>query len=261
MTRDWAALWRDRTAPADATALNDLLVAGGYDSGFAGFDEAAWRAAAARRVAELGLEPGSTVHEVGCGPGAFLLALQELGCRVGGLDPSPGLIEVARAALPDARLEVAEASALTLDRTVDAVVSVGAFLYFPSHAYAEGVVARMARGARRAVGIYDLPDAALQGADRARREQLAGGPEAYAERYAGLEHRYYEREWVVEQLERCGLHDVHVAGQDLEGYGNAPFRFNAWGFQTEADAEGDSGPQPGAHASERPRPGRDANPS
>lgn len=236
MTRGWSELWRDRTAPTEATTLADLLVANGYDSGFAGFDEAAWRAAAARRFAELRLEPGSSVYEVGCGAGAFLQVMHELGCMVGGLDPSPGLIEVARAALPTAELEVADASTLALSPAVDAVVSVGAFLYFPSDAYASDVIARMARGARRAVGIYDLPDAALQDVDRARREELAGGRAAYAERYAGLEHRYYERAAIVAELERCGLQNVQVAGQDLDGYGNAPFRFNAWGFLPEQAA-------------------------
>jgi hypothetical protein len=43
--------------------------------------------------------------------------------------------------------------------------------------------------------------------------------------------RYYDRAWVAQALRENGLIRVQVADQHLPGYGNAPFRFNAWGFK------------------------------
>ncbi len=210
--------------------LRRLMDGGGMDSGFARVDEEAWRAFGDRIGRALDLGAGDSVFDVGCGAGAFLYGFHERGLDVAGLDRSPELIALAAEALPGGRFAVAGAAELEPQPQVDAVVSMGAFLYFPSHAYAERVLDRMVRKARRAVAVLDVPDAATQAAALAERERVAGGPAAYAERYAGLDHRYYEREWLAEALRARGLSRVHVEGEDIQGYGNAPYRFNAWGF-------------------------------
>lgn len=229
MSGQWMRLWQERRPADQSRELASLLAAGGYESGFAGFDEDAWRASVGRRATELGIGIDDSVFEVGCGAGAFLHELRALGCRVGGLDPSPGLIELASAAIPDGAFRVAEATDVGSRDGADAVISCGAFLYFPTLEYASAVIGKMVGAAVRSVGIYDLPDAATAADDLARRQRLAGGAEAYRQRYEGLDHRYYERDWVATQLTAAGLVDVQLAGQDLAGYGNAPFRFNAWG--------------------------------
>jgi hypothetical protein len=109
----------------------------------------------------------------------------------------------------------------------------GVFIYFDSLAYATQVLDRMTAKARRVVAILDIPDAERQSEALAERQRVAGGTAAYAARYDGLEHRYYHREWFAEALHAQGLADVHVEDQALEGYGNAPFRFNAWGFTSD----------------------------
>jgi trans-aconitate methyltransferase len=180
---------------------------------------------------ELGLGPGASVFEVGCGAGAFLYELDCEGCVVGGIDQSETLVRLAREALPAGTFDVADASELDPTEPADAVVSCGMFPYLPSLDDARAVIVRMTGKARRAVAILDIPDRATQELALRYRKASAGGDAAYAERYRGLEHRYYERAWVVQTLQQSGLIRVQVADQSLPGYGNAPFRFNAWGFK------------------------------
>jgi len=212
--------------------LSQLLAADGFDTEFAGdLRESDWVAYVRHWSSELGLGPGASVFEVGCGAGAFLYELERGGCVVGGIDQSEALVSLAREALPAGTFEVADAARLDPGELVDAVVSCGMFPYLPSLDYARGVIGLMAGKARRAVAILDIPDRATQELALRYRKAAAGGDAAYAERYRGLEHRYYDRAWVVQALQENGLIRVQVADQHLPGYGNAPFRFNAWGFR------------------------------
>jgi hypothetical protein len=149
---------------------------------------------------------------------------------VSGLDRSPALIAKAKEAMPTGTFSVADAATLERQPPADAVVSFGVFLYFASDAYADTVLDAMALKARHVVAVLDLPDLARREADLDYRERLAGGRAAYLARYAGLDHRYYDRERMSAALRARGLVGVHVEDQNIEGYGNAPFRFNAWGF-------------------------------
>lgn len=216
--------------PVGGSLLSALMAADGFGTGFGKVDEANWAAYVDATAERLGITPGSSVLEVGCGAGAFLYELYRRGCAVSGIDRSPALVEYARRAMPEGRFEVADASELDLAEPVDAVVSFGVFLYFPSLPYARRVVERMAGSARSVVAVLDVPDRARRAEDLARRRELAGGAEAYEELYRGLDHLYFDRAWFTRALVACGLADVHVADQDLVGYGHSPFRFNAWGF-------------------------------
>lgn len=231
MTSAWNRIWDAREVPPlRGSVLAQLMAADGLDSGFAGVAEADWRAHARRTAAALKLQPGASLFEVGCGAGAYLYEFDQLGFEVGGIDRSAALIARATEVFPHGRFRCADASALDPAEQVDAVISFGVFLYFDSLDYARSVLAAMAAKARHAVAVLDLPDAALQAEAVAEREQLAGGAAEYAARYAGLEHRYYERDWVARTMTELGLTTVTITDQQLAGYANAPFRFSAWGF-------------------------------
>ena len=96
----------------------------------------------------------------------------------------------------------------------------------------------MVAKAARVVAVLDLPDAASREAALSERIRVAGGPDAYEQRYRGLDHQYYARDWFAAALRRRGLVDVHVENQEIAGYGNAPYRFNAWGFVRASPADG-----------------------
>ena len=228
----WDRVWAARTVPQTAgSTLAGLMAADGLDTPTGRVEEAAWLEFVRAVAARVGLRPGDSVFEVGCGAGAFLYDLHRSGIAVSGLDRSPALVELARQAMPGARFEVADAGELDTAEQADAVVSCGVFLYFPSLEYARDVVLAMAAKARRAVAILDLPDLATREEALARRRELAGGEDAYAERYRGLEHLYFDRDWVAGVLREAGLVRIETASQAIAGYENGRHRFNAFGLK------------------------------
>lgn len=235
MSDRWEEIWAGRSAdvaPGDDDVLPALMAADGLDTAFGAVDAAAWADFAhATATARLGLTPGDSVFEVGCGAGAFLYPLHRLGLRVGGADRSAALVESARRVMPDADFDVADADSIPPEPAFDAVVSCGVFLYFPDLDYADRVIRAMAAKATRAVAILDVPDVARREAALAERAAAVGGEEAYAERYRGLDHLYYSRDWLAERLTAAGLTGVETADQAIPGYDNGRFRFNAWGFR------------------------------
>jgi SAM-dependent methyltransferase len=230
----WREVWAKRSLDrSHATTLSMLMAADGLDTAFGEISEAAWCDSARRWAARLRARSGASVYEVGCGAGAFLWVLERLGCSVGGIDLSASLIESAREVMPAGQFDIGEAIDLAAEPKADVVVSFGAFLYFPNLDYAAAVIAAMAARARTAVAILDLPDLATRADALAHRIELAGGEAAYRQRYDGLGHIYYDRRWVADRLRDSGLADVATATQDIRGYANGPFRFNAWGFAQE----------------------------
>ncbi len=230
MTPTWDEVWERRTLDAEKPVLAALLAADGLDTGFGDAREDAWREATARWVKELGLVPGDSVFEVGCGAGAFLYALREHGIRVSGIDRSSTLIGYAQDVMPDGAFAVADAADFDVAEKADVVVAFGVFMYFESTAYARGVLDRMVRKARRAIAVIDVPDKAHEAEAMARRIATVGGEEAYRERYAGLDHLYYDRSWLDGQMKDAGLARVQVESQWLAHYENGRSRFNVWGF-------------------------------
>jgi SAM-dependent methyltransferase len=229
-TRSWQEIWRRRQVEVpERPVLADLLAADGYDNPFGYITEQAWRAMVRQWIATLGIKPGMTVFEIGCGSGAFLHEFSQLGCRVGGLDLSPSLIRLARSVMPAGDFQVADARSFRPREKIDVVVASGVFLYFPSRDYARSVLAEMAKAARHAVLVLDLPDLATEAEATASRIEAVGGPEEYAQRYRGLEHCYYDRADMTRQLAEHGFGTAVAEDVRIADYGNARFRFDLYG--------------------------------
>lgn len=228
MTTRWKDVWAARTLDAGkASRLEQLMAADGLDTGFGSVSEAAWRAFVVRTAASLGLVKGSRVFEVGCGAGGFLYPLYEAGCVVGGLDQSEALIGYASAAMPEGQWTQGDASVLEPSEAWDVVLACGVFMYFPDPGYARGVIARMAAKATRAIAILDVPDVARREDAMAFRRGSMGEAE-YEAKYRGLDHLFYDRSWMKRVLIEVGATDVRIEDQQVSGYQNARFRFNAF---------------------------------
>lgn len=228
MTRTWKTVWDARTLDrAKPSVLERLMEADGLDTGFGNVSEASWRRFAIGIGTRVGASAGTRIFEVGCGAGAFLYPLYESGCTVGGLDQSAALIGFAREAMPNGQWTVADAADMaSIDRS-DIVLACGVFMYFASLEYARQVLAEMTKKAARKVAILDVPDLAKRDAALAFRRGSLGEAE-YAARYAGLDHLFYERAWMQQTLVELGARSVVIEDQMVEGYQNAPFRFNAF---------------------------------
>jgi trans-aconitate methyltransferase len=232
--RRWQAIWATRNVSVTGPPrLADLIRADGYDNSFSQVSEDAWRANAARWATDLRITPGMSVYEIGCGAGAFLYVFREMGCQVGGLDLSERLIEIARAAMPGGDFRVGDAAAFTGSQRFDVLAALGVFLYFPSHRYARAVLAAMAKAARHAVLVGDLPD--IRTAAQARASRVAALGEAeFARRYQGLDHLAFDRSDMAALLGSHGYSPVLVRDSAIPGYGNAAFRFDLAGLRAAA---------------------------
>jgi SAM-dependent methyltransferase len=78
----------------------------------------------------IGLEPGQSVLDIGCGVGAFLRLVGDRGGRPFGLDASRALIELARDRVPAADLRVGEMEALPYhEDSFDLVTGFNSFFF------------------------------------------------------------------------------------------------------------------------------------
>jgi SAM-dependent methyltransferase len=82
----------------------------------------------------LGLRPGRTVLDVGCGTGKLTRLLCPTGARIVGIDPVTAMLAVARDVAPDARYVLGTAERLPIrDGAADAAVVAQAFHWFDAH--------------------------------------------------------------------------------------------------------------------------------
>ena len=227
---NWHEIWEKKRDDETATStLSMLLSADGYDT-LAAITPTAWTEHIHRIASRISLRTGDSVFDVGCGAGAFLWPFREKGHRVGGLDYSSRQIDRARAAMPQvADFTVGEARALADQPAYDAVMACGTFLYFPDLPYAEAVFRRMAAKAERTIAILDLPDLAKKDEILLWRERTLG-KKTYRERYAGLNHLYYAKEWFRNLLEQMDF-DYAIEDQAFEEYNHARFRFNVFAWK------------------------------
>jgi SAM-dependent methyltransferase len=100
-------------------------------------------------LARVGLAPGHSVLDVGCGVGAFLRLVADRGARPFGLDASEALTEIARRRAPEADVRVGDMEALPYDDdTFDLVTGFNSFFF------ADDIVAAL-----REAGRVAKPDA------------------------------------------------------------------------------------------------------
>jgi SAM-dependent methyltransferase len=90
------------------------------------FASPAWQAVADA----TGVGPGSRVLDVGCGSGELLASLAQLGAAPAGIDPAPGMVELARARVPEADVRLGSFEHLPWpDGSFDVVTAVNALQF------------------------------------------------------------------------------------------------------------------------------------
>ena len=78
----------------------------------------------------LGVPPGGTVLDVGCGTGAPIAAyVLQRGFRVAGVDASPSMIQLCRARFPESEWILQDMRALELGRRFDAILAWDSFFH------------------------------------------------------------------------------------------------------------------------------------
>jgi len=135
------------------------------------------RAASELAVDRLDPVPGELVIDVGCGTGNASLILAARGARVLAIDPTPRLLGIAQLAGRDQGLavhfEAGDAASIPVeDGTADAIVSVFAVIFAPDAPAAAAEMSRSLRPEGRMVLTAWLPNGALGGLFRLRRELI-----------------------------------------------------------------------------------------
>lgn len=220
---NWKNIWEKKGHSASRTgnySVADLFTADGFDGALGKISEASRNYIKTTVREKLGITAGDRILEVGCGAGAVLALLADLGASLSGVDFSAPHIEIARRALSAMDFQVAEAAKLPFGTAMfDGVFSNGVFLYFPDLQYARKAVEELMRVAKPSAAIFvlDNPDAATK------EECIA------ARRAAGAslspEHLYYPRDFFREIAGANGRNAV-FSPQEMPDYGNAAFRYN-----------------------------------
>ena len=147
----------------------------------------------------LAAQPGEKILDIGCGTGHLSAKIAACGAQVAGVDRSPEMIQLAQAAYPEIRFEVADATKIPLEGPFDAVFS-NATLHWikePERVVAE--ISRLLRPGGRFVAefggkrnIAELMAAAERAWTKAHLPQPMPNPWYYPSlgEYAGLLERY-----------------------------------------------------------------------
>lgn len=220
----WKEIWNKRKLPECEAVLDRLIQADGFDSGAGKISADSWKKYAAFIAKRLGIKEGDSLFELGCGSGAFLYLFYKIGNKVGGIDYSASLIKIANEVMSNMDFKVCEAININTEDKYDFVISNSVFHYFPDLQYAELVINKMLEKSNIGAAILEVPNLALkEGSEKARRGALSPGE--YEEKYKGLNHLYYDKDWFYGTGKRLNC-TVEIFDQDIENYGNNAFRFN-----------------------------------
>lgn len=164
-----------------------------------------------------------SAYEVGCGSGANLYLLQNRGMKVGGIDYSSSLTNIARQIVKNAdHIDTDEANNMDTEEKYDAVFSDSVFAYFPDEAYGWEVLKKMYEKADKVIMIQEVFDKSMERECEAYRRKMYAD---YDERYQGLDKVYYDREMFARfaKERHCRIEFSEVKN---EYYWNSKFLFN-----------------------------------
>lgn len=167
-----------------------------------------------------------SVYEVGCGSGVNLYLFRELKDvkKLGGLDYSPRLIEIAGNVLTDADLICEEALNLPKCPKVDVVLADSVFQYFGDVNYGMKVLEGMWEKAEKMVVLTEMHDQDKMEAHMAYRRQCV---ENYDAKYEGLNKTFYKRELFQKFAEKVNAKCVIVEPTN-DIYWNNRFVFDCY---------------------------------
>lgn len=143
--------------------------------------------------------------------------------KIGGIDFSHSLAQIAKIALPFADIRQGEAISIDLNQ-YDCVCSFSVFHYFKSLEYAKEVIGKMIAKAKKCVLFLDILDLETKESDIAYKKKLCGSD--YSRLYEGeTRHLYYPKE-LFHTLAKKNQCQINIEQQHIPNYENSAFRFN-----------------------------------
>lgn len=163
-----------------------------------------------------------SIYEVGCGSGANLFLFNNRGKKIGGIDYSKQLVNIAKSQLKEVDLVADEASNMNTMEKYDVVISDSVFAYFEDYNYAEKVLSKMYEKAKSEIIILEILDKDYELESLTyRRSKIPN----YDERYKGLEKLYYKRQ-IFEHFARAHNCNIEFWPVKNDYYWNSKYMYN-----------------------------------
>ena len=219
----WKEIW-NKDDRVNKIILESLIKADGFDSGAGSFTVDDWLVYTKELLYKLNIKQGESIYDIGCGSGAFVYPLYLEKHRVGGIDYSMTLINLANTIFPNEDFVYNEAINIDYNKKYDFIISHSVFHYFEHLDYAKKVIKNMIKKSNKKIAIFDVNDKSKEVYYHKIRMNGMNITE-YKEKYKGLEHMFYKKSWFEEIAEEFNL-KINIYDQTFEKYVNSKLRFN-----------------------------------
>jgi len=219
---NWKKIW-NKDDRINQIILECLIKADGFDSGAGSFSVEDWKIYTQEYFEKLGISSGDSIFDVGCGSGAFVYPLYLQKHKVGGVDYSASLINLAKTLMQSSDYICDDAGNID-NRSYDFVVSHSVFHYFKDLDFAKDVLIKMIQKTNKKIGIFDINDKSKEEEYHKVRMGFMS-EEEYREKYKGLKHLFFDKSWFEQIANEFGL-EISIFDQTFENYSNSSLRFN-----------------------------------
>lgn len=227
---NWKEVWSKKTLPNNnEPLLKKLLTANGFDTGAGDYSLENWIELTRFIAAKAKINHKSSICEVGCGSGAFLLGIQnQTNCRIFGVDYSESLISIARDHIKGEFICCDAASGWKLSSSVSVVISHSVFNYFPSIEYSNRVILNISRNLIKGgnIVLMDLNNEDKKDSYHEFRYRKSKDPEKYKEKYEFHPHLFFNKDEFEANLIEAGFGLIEFFENPIKDYQNGQFRFN-----------------------------------
>ena len=223
----WHSVWNKRKMlENNGTVLEKLIAMDGFDTPLGLMLESDWRVYVEKFAKRLGITSNDSLFEVGCGSGAFLYPFYEVGQKVGGIDFSLELINMAKTVMANTTnsFQAIEAAAISVLPQVDVIIANHVIHYFPDLEYSKNVFDLMLNKARKNLSISGIPDALNKEESEVFRKGMLSQDE-YEKKYDGLPILYYESNWFEMLAKKHGF-NCYFYDHEMPGFAQNKFRFD-----------------------------------
>lgn len=219
----WKEIW-NKNERVNKIILESLIKADGFDSGAGNFTVDDWIKYTNEFYNKIEISTTDSIYDVGCGSGAFVYPLYLKNHKVGGIDYSTTLIELANIIIHNSDFINEEAIYMNSSEKYDIIVSHSVFHYFKDLEYAKNVIKKMLDKSKKKIAIFDINDASKK--DEYHRIRIEDMTQIeYEKKYLGLEHMFYSKKWFKDLAKELNLKIV-IFDQSFENYINFTLRFN-----------------------------------
>ena len=219
---NWKNIW-NKSERVNKIILEMLIKADGFDSATGNFSVDDWIDYTNNLYCKLNIQETDSIFDVGCGSGAFIYPLYLKNHKVGGIDYSAILIDIANTIFKNSIFVNNEAVNID-DEKYDIIVSHSVIYYFKDLDYSEKVIEKMIQKANKKIAIFDINDKSKEN-EYHKIRMACMNEDDYKKKYQGLEHLFYDKKWFEDIAKKFNL-KINIFDQTFEKYSNSKLRFN-----------------------------------